>query len=224
MARVAVGIEVRRAGERFLSRNPGVETRHSFSFGPHWDPTNTGYGRLVAHDEHRLAPGAGFPAHRHRGLDVVTCVLDGDLVHEDDAGRRVAVPAGGVAHLHAGLGVVHAERAGTAGARFVQSWLTADPPGEPAYVVRVPRPEPGFVEAIRVGAAALHVGRLAAGAVALPAADRRHVFVVSGDVEVVRGSAREVLGEGDAARVTGGPAVLHAAAAVLLVWALDDGA
>ena len=220
-------MQVRRAGDRFLTRTPGVETRHSFSFGPHWDPTNTAYGPLVTHDEHRLAARAGFPPHPHRGLDVVTCVLEGELVHEDDAGRRVAVREGGVAHLHTGRGVVHAERAGAGGARFVQSWLTADQPGEPTYVSRVLEPAPGLVEAVRVGAAALHVGRLGAGPVELPEAQRRHLFVASGEVEVevevASDMARQALAAGDAARLTGARAALHVpAAAVVLVWALDE--
>lgn len=217
-------IEVRRAADRFVTRSAGVTSRHSFSFGPHWDPANTGHGRLVLHDEHRLDPRAGFPPHPHRGLDVVTYVLDGELVHEDDAGRREVVAAGSAAHLHAGRGVVHSEVAGPSGARFVQAWLTTDAPGEPSYAVRDVGEAPGLHEAVRTAAGALHVGRLRAGPAALPPAERLHVFVAAGEVEVTTHRGADVLRAGDALRLTGARAALRAASpALLLVWALDEG-
>lgn len=218
---MTAAIEVRRAGDRFLTRTRGVETRHSFSFGAHWDASNTGHGRLVVHDEHRLQPAAGFPSHLHRDLDVVTCVLEGELVHQDDSGRREVLPEGTVAHLHTGRGVVHAEHAGPSGARFVQSWLTTDRPVQPAWTSHLPGS--GFTEALRVGTAALHVGGLGVGPVPLPTAHRRHVFVAAGALQVHGSAFDAALGEGDALRLTGVDVALHVpASAVLLVWALDE--
>ena len=34
-------IDVRRADTRFRTRLMWLDSRHSFSFGPHYDPTNT---------------------------------------------------------------------------------------------------------------------------------------------------------------------------------------
>lgn len=214
-------VQVRRSDDRFVTRAPGVETRHSFSFGPHWDPQNTAFGRLVLHDEHRLAPGAGFPPHPHRGVDVVTCVLEGELVHEDDTGRRVRLGAGSVAHLRTGTGVVHSETAGSDGARFVQAWLVDERPGAPTYVTRSLRPE--LDDAVRLDAGVLHAGRLAPGPAALPQAALMHVFVASGEVDATTPGGRVALGEGDALRVTGGGVALEVPVATLLVvWTLHD--
>jgi redox-sensitive bicupin YhaK (pirin superfamily) len=187
-------VDVRRSGERFLTRTPGVETRHSFSFGRHYDPANTSYGPLLLHDEHRLEPCAGFDPHPHRDLDIVTWVLDGTLLHEHDD-VTTTVPAGGWQRLVTGPGAVtHAERAGPGGARFVQLWL-APLPAEPAYRHGV-APDGRLVA--RADGTAVHVLRLQQGQQqVLPRAPRLHVFVGRGVVDV--GATR--LQAGDCARL-----------------------
>jgi redox-sensitive bicupin YhaK (pirin superfamily) len=75
-------MDVRRARDRFRTVAPGLDSRHSFSYGPHYDPDNLGFGVLMAHNEDRLAPGAGYDRHAHRGIDIVTWVLSGTLEHE----------------------------------------------------------------------------------------------------------------------------------------------
>ena len=218
------GVDVRRAGERFRTHSAGVDTRHSFSFGSHWDPANTSYGPLLVHDEHRLEPGGGFAPHHHRDLDIVTWVVEGELVHEGDDGRREVLGPGTVAHLHAGRGVVHAERAGRAGARFVQVWLSADGGAtHPSYVTSPVAGAGGLVEAVRLAPGALHVARLTGGEAVLPPARQLHAFVVDGVVELRTPAATEVLGAGDAARI--GPAtgaVRVRGTAEVLVWALEQ--
>ena len=56
-----MSIEVRRAETRFTTTAPGRVTRHSFSFGTHYDPANTSFGSLVCHNDDTLSPGAGYP-------------------------------------------------------------------------------------------------------------------------------------------------------------------
>jgi len=212
-----------------------VELRHSLSSGRHYDPTNTSYGLLVACDEIALAPGAGFPAHRHRDLEVVSWVLEGELVHEGPTGPATTLGPGDVQVLGAGAGVLHAERAGRTPTRFVQCWLVAEPGAAVSYDVASHAPAlaagtlvpvasglPGHAGALPLaGAAALLVARLPAGrSVALPAAPYLHVLVVRGEVELA-GTGR--LGPGDAARASGGRRPLSAAAdAEVLVWEMHQ--
>jgi quercetin 2,3-dioxygenase len=85
---VARVIEPRRAGQRFRTSQPGVETWHSFSAGSHYDPDNVAFGPLVGVDEHHLTGGAGFDWHDHRGVVIVSYVLSGVLRHQDSAGTR----------------------------------------------------------------------------------------------------------------------------------------
>jgi redox-sensitive bicupin YhaK (pirin superfamily) len=154
-----VSVEIRRGTARFLTRGDGYVTRHSFSFGAHYDPDNVGFGPLVVHDDHLLKAGCGFDDHRHRDAEIVTWVLIGALDHRDagggsgdpgvgagvgagagagaGAGRRVTVHPGEVQVQSAGSGITHAEVAAPGGpVRFVQAWLTPDEPGgEPSYAV-----------------------------------------------------------------------------------------
>lgn len=225
-------ITVHRAAERYRSApEPGVETRHAFSFSGHYDPRNTSFGALLACNEERLAPGAGFADHRHRDTEIVTWVLSGALAHRDDQGHAAVVRPGHVQRLSAGGGVTHSERAaggsgggggaGDAGeegagegVRFLQFWLQPDEPGgEPGYGLhRVDPTERHSVLAgpetgLRRADAALHLLRADAYGTLppLPAAAYRYLHVARGAVGLrTRSGPRGQgveLGEGDALRL-----------------------
>jgi redox-sensitive bicupin YhaK (pirin superfamily) len=208
----------------------GRLTRHSFSFGPHFDPTNLGFGPLVCHNDDEVAPGAGYPDHPHSELEIVTWVLEGALVHTDSArpGAPHVVEAGRAQVLSAGTGVRHSEAADprSGRCRFVQAWLTPSAPGAtPSYVVgEAPPPASGLVEVaggsglpIGTTGARLLVARLApGGSVVLPDDPRQHVFAATGAASL----AGLDLGAGDAVRLSDEPG--HVVTAVeeteLLVW------
>lgn len=201
---------VRPSADRFVTRSGGVLTRHAFSFGRHYDPAYVGHGSLVVCDEHELQPGAGFAAHPHRDLEIISWVLQGELVHSDDRGTR-RLPVGVVQRLGAGSGVVHAERAGKAPVRFLQMWLLPARLGvRPSYEQVVPPPGPlvtplsglGHPAAAPLGAsAALHVVRLAVGErVQLPAAPLAYLAVTRGTLQL---EEHGPLAAGDGAALTG---------------------
>jgi hypothetical protein len=131
-------ITVHRAADRFRAEHDRITSWHSFSAGAHYDPDNVAFGPLVACDEHLLAPGAGFPAHRHARVELVSWVLDGVLRHED-AGRVTLVQPGQVQRQLAGRGIEHVERnaSDSVPLRFVQLWLVCDA-DEPAYEIMAP--------------------------------------------------------------------------------------
>lgn len=52
---------------------------------------------------------AGFPAHPHRGMQTLTYMLSGGIVHEDSMGNRGEIRDGGVQWMSAGSGVIHSE-------------------------------------------------------------------------------------------------------------------
>jgi quercetin 2,3-dioxygenase len=102
-------IRVLRADERYVARQPGIVTWSCFASGSHYEPDNVAFGSLVAVDEHELDPGAGFAMHPHRGVDLITYVLSGTLMHEDEDGARSLVAAGELQLQHTGGGARHAE-------------------------------------------------------------------------------------------------------------------
>lgn len=205
-------IDVRRSAHRAVTLGEGVASRHSFSFGSHYDPDNVGFGALTAHNDEVLDLGAGFNLHTHRDVEIVTWVLSGSMAHEDTAGHRGIVSPGVVQRLSAGDGIEHTERnvvlepgsSSVSGSlRYVQMWLSPDEPGgEPAYDQLDVGAELATGELVAVAAgpgcyewspalrlkrrgAALSIARLRPGrSVVLPVADYLHVFVAAGAVRL----------------------------------------
>lgn len=215
----------------------GRLTRHSFSFGPHYDPTNLGFGPLVCHNDDLLepAPGvvAGYAEHPHTELEIVTWVLEGALVHTDSTGASHVVEAGRAQVLSAGTGIRHSEVADARSGRcrFVQAWLVPSAPGaEPSYVLgEAPPPGSGLVEVaggsglpIGTTGARLLVARLApGGTVSLPDDPRQHVFAATGAVAVGDVGLRG----GDAVRLEDDPGrrVTATEESELLIWSFAAG-
>jgi redox-sensitive bicupin YhaK (pirin superfamily) len=52
---------------------------------------------------------AGFPMHPHRGIETVTYMLKGKIVHGDSTGNKGVIEAGGVQWMTAGSGIMHEE-------------------------------------------------------------------------------------------------------------------
>ncbi|MFG3263568.1 MULTISPECIES: pirin family protein [Streptomyces] len=217
-------IDVRRADERYPGGDPaaGIETRHAFSFGPHYDPGNLRFGALIACNEERLAPGAGFDEHPHSHTEIVTWVVEGELTHRDSRGHERRVRPGDVQRLSSAAGVRHVERNdGSGPLTFVQMWLAPlEPGGEPAYdLVRgIADPTP---YAVPEAGAMLHVRRLSAGErTAVPDAPRVYVHVVGGTVRL----GPHELGPGDAVRAADErdlELVAGAGPAEVLVWEMS---
>ncbi|WP_082587480.1 pirin family protein [Nocardioides sp. Soil774] len=223
-----MGRAVYAASRRSSSVDAGRVTHHSFSFGPHYDPANLGFGPLVCHNDDLLDPGAGYAEHPHSEMEIVTWVLEGALVHTDSTGARHVVEAGRTQVLSAGSGVRHSEVAdpGSGRCRFVQAWLTPSTAGTvPSYAVgEAPTGASGLVavvggDALPIGTtgARLLVARMAAGdVVTLPDDPRQHVFAATGALELDGLALRG----GDAASLTDEPGhVVRASEPTeLLVW------
>lgn len=53
--------------------------------------------------------GLPFGPHPHRGMETVTFILDGDIMHKDSSGHESVITSGGVQWMTAGSGLIHAE-------------------------------------------------------------------------------------------------------------------
>ncbi len=194
-------MDVRRSGDRYLGGEPadGIETRHAFSFGPHYDPDNLRFGPVIACNEEHLEPGAGFSEHTHSHTELVTWVVEGTLTHRDSAGHETTVRPGDLQRLSAGGGVRHTERNdGSSCLVFVQMWLApVAAGGDPSYeIVRGIADSTPY--AVPAAGALLHVRRLRpAERAAVPDAARVYAHVVRGEVRL--GGAE--LGPGDSVRL-----------------------
>lgn len=202
-------IDIHRADARAVTATEWLDSRHSFAFGQHYDPANTGFGSLIVNNDDWLAPGGGFASHAHRDAEIVTWVITGALAHEDDHGHRGVITPGVAQRMSAGSGVVHSERNASdeLPVRFVQMWVQPDEWGtEPSYEQRVVPQALGLVpvvsgrghDAISIRAdAVLWRARFAPGdRLEIPTAPWVHVFVTQGELHL-----KAPLGPGDAVRL-----------------------
>jgi redox-sensitive bicupin YhaK (pirin superfamily) len=232
---VSTTVAIRRAADRAVTTTSWLNSRHSFSFGDHYDPGNTHHGVLLVNNDDIVAPAGGFGTHPHRDMEIVTWVLDGSLAHRDSAGNSGVIYPGLAQRMSAGSGISHSEHnaSSTESVRFVQMWVKPDVAGiEPGYqqhaitddelagrLATIASGMSGHDAAISIHnrSAALHAARLTPGdEVVLPDAPYVHLFVARGQVDFDQAE----LGEGDAVRLTAssGVRVAARAPAEILVW------
>jgi len=231
-------IDRRNAADRFHTELSWLDSWHSFSFGDHFDPSNTGHGLLLVSNDDVVAPATGFGPHPHRDMEIVTWVLSGTLEHRDSEGNVGRLEPGLAQRMSAGTGIRHSEMNPDPDVpvRLVQMWVRPDTAGiAPGYeqvdvtdrldaggLVAVASGDPEVDSAIRIRQreATMWVARLEADeAVELPEAPHVHVFVATGSVQV--DGLDGPVGRGDALRLTGeGSLVARAAESgtELIVW------
>ena len=83
-------------------------------------------GMLTAHMT-QIAPRNGFTWHPHRGLEIYTYVIDGELYHEDTTGGKGTITAGEVQRMFSGDFIQHQELNQTDDyTRVIQIWFAVD--------------------------------------------------------------------------------------------------
>jgi len=209
-------IDIRRADTRPHTQLGWLDSRHSFSFGPHHDPANTHHGLLLVSNDDRVAGATGFSTHPHQDMEIVTWVLEGRLEHKDSEGNHGELYRGLAQRMSAGTGIWHSEMnpASADGVHFIQMWVLPDTerinPGYEQLDINAEL-DRGGLQAIASGQghdaaisirqrdAVLWGGRLKAGeTVSVPEGRNVHLFIARGSVDLEGAGA---LVEGDAARL-----------------------
>ena len=129
-------IDVRSADSRFKTKISWLDSKHSFSFGQHYDPTNQGHGLLLVSNDDWVQAGTGFSTHPHQDMEIVTWVLEGQLEHKDSEGHRGLLYPGLAQRMSAGTGIWHSEMnpSRDEDVRFIQMWVL---PGHGAHRARL---------------------------------------------------------------------------------------
>lgn len=136
-------IDVHRSGDRLKSRVSWLDSKHSFSFGQHYDPDNTHHGLLLVNNDDTVLAGTGFDTHPHKDMEIVTWVLRGSLVHQDSIGHTGVIYPGLAQRMSAGTGIMHSEKNDSwriggeqhsDPVHFIQMWVVPDEGGlTPGY-------------------------------------------------------------------------------------------
>lgn len=217
---------IRRSADRGHADHGWLDSHHSFSFAEYYDPQHVEFGPLRVINEDRVVAGAGFGAHGHNDMEIISYVLSGALAHKDSLGNGSTLRPGDVQRMSAGTGIRHSEFNGSNNepVHFLQIWIKPAERGlTPSYE------ESHFEDEEKRGRLRLIASptgadrsvvvhqdvRLYAGlfdgeeTATLPLAEgrRAYVHVVRGDVEV----NGHPLSAGDALKTTGESTITIAA-------------
>ncbi|MFQ5817924.1 MAG: pirin family protein [Terriglobia bacterium] len=132
-------IQRRPAHARGHTKLSWLDSYHTFSFDRYYHSRYMGFRHLRVLNEDRVQPGAGFPTHGHRDMEIITYVLEGALEHRDSLGNGSVIRPGEVQRMSAGTGIRHSEvnPSQTEPVHFLQIWIVPERPGlSPNYEQR----------------------------------------------------------------------------------------
>lgn len=118
-------LSIRRAADRGPGGASWLDSRHTFSFGSYHDSNWMGFRNLRVINDDTVAPGAGFPTHGHRDMEILTWPLEGAIEHKDSTGAGSVIRPGMMQAMSAGSGVTHSEfnHHTDRELRFLQIWI-----------------------------------------------------------------------------------------------------
>ncbi len=135
---------LRKASDRGHANHGWLDTWHTFSFADYYDPSHMGFRSLRVINDDKVAPGAGFPTHPHRDMEIFSYVVSGAIEHKDSMGNGRRLLPGQIQLMSAGSGVTHSEfnPLPNEPLHLLQIWIKPRTQGlRPSYTEWHPTPE-----------------------------------------------------------------------------------
>jgi redox-sensitive bicupin YhaK (pirin superfamily) len=97
-----------------------------FSYEQYYDPEYTNFGPLHAFNDFTLTPGALFPFHLHKQIEIISYSVGGVFCHEDKLGKENILKKGWVQRTTVGKGLHHSvvNNRYDVPMRFIQMWFS----------------------------------------------------------------------------------------------------
>lgn len=105
--------------------NGTISSRWHFAYEQYYDRDYSHFGTLRVFNDNTFSPGASWPLHHHRNVELVTYCVRGVCRHADEQGRGESLDRGWVQHITVGKGIMHSQVNGSPdeSMRFIQMWF-----------------------------------------------------------------------------------------------------
>jgi len=142
-AKEVIMINKIKSADRHFSDMGWLKTYWLFSFSNYYDPKNVSHGMLRVFNDDIVEAHSGFDTHPHEEMEIVSIILDGEMVHKDTMGNETVIRANDVQRMTAGTGLYHSEQNMSDGpVHFYQIWINPDKKGlAPSYGQKTFKPE-----------------------------------------------------------------------------------
>ncbi len=120
-------LKFRKSSERFKSNREWLDSKHSFSFAEHSDPSWDNFGKIRVINEDIISPNSGFNTHSHSNMEIVTIVIKGEITHRDSLNNLGIIHEDEVQVMSAGTGISHSEKnEKNTDCKLFQIWICPD--------------------------------------------------------------------------------------------------